>query len=304
MRSPTALSDADVATGRAELLRALGAYCAAATSDSAALARALSLPVLNAEEHTRLFVLGSPPYASIHLGAEGMIGGDAAANVAGFYRALGLAPPPEPDHLAALFGLCAHLEDAEASCRTAPARERLRHARAALVGEHLSSWLGGYLGAVAADPLGAPWAQLCRRALIEERATLGEALVGAPLPSALREAPAPIAPDIVIADLLGALVAPVRIGFVLTGTDLGAIAAGAGAGLRRGERRFQLRSLLEQAPAATFAALAAHAVRAAERHGADTALAGEATAQWWAARAHHSAAVLGALGEQSGPPDA
>lgn len=293
-----------MAAERAELLRALGAYCAAATGDSAALARALSLPVLNAEEHTRLFVLGLPPYASIHLGAEGMIGGDAAANVAGFYRALELTPPPEPDHLAALFGLCAHLEDAEARCRTAAAAERLRHARAALVGEHLSSWLGGYLDAVAADPLGAPWAQLCRRALVEERAILGETLVGAPLPSALRDAPAPIGPDIVIADLLGALVAPVRIGFVLTGTDVAAIAAGVGAGLRRGERRFQLRSLLEQVPAATLIALGAHAGRAAGRHSAHSLLAGEATAHWWAERARHSAAVLGALGEQARPADA
>ncbi|MGH9005731.1 MAG: molecular chaperone TorD family protein, partial [Acidimicrobiia bacterium] len=55
--------------------------------------------------HTDLFCFQLPPYAAVYLGAEGMLGGEAAGRVAGFWRALGVTPSTEPDHLAALLGL-------------------------------------------------------------------------------------------------------------------------------------------------------------------------------------------------------
>ena len=36
-----------------------------------------------------------------------MLGGEARDRIAGFWRALGLVPPPEPDHLAVMLGLYA-----------------------------------------------------------------------------------------------------------------------------------------------------------------------------------------------------
>ena len=101
----TAAPDIDGATaGRWELLRSLGAV-----PDSPAAARcvgpALGLDPVSDAEHTEAFVLNCPPYAGIYLGPQGAIGGEGADRVAGFWRAIGITPPAEPDHLAALLGL-------------------------------------------------------------------------------------------------------------------------------------------------------------------------------------------------------
>ena len=77
------------------------------------------------------------PYASVYLGAEGMLGGEARDRVAGFWRALGLVPPAEPDHLAALLGLYAALADAEEPRRTSRPAAAPAQARRALLHEHL-----------------------------------------------------------------------------------------------------------------------------------------------------------------------
>ena len=86
---------------RWELLRALGAV-AGDPADVAAACGALGLPAPGNAEHTEVFVLNCPPYAAIYLGADGALGGDAADRVAGFWRAIGVEPPAEPDHLVAL----------------------------------------------------------------------------------------------------------------------------------------------------------------------------------------------------------
>src|SRR6202011_5683967 len=117
-RSVTAAPDiapemSRAAAGRWELLRALGAV-----PDSPAAARcvgpALGLDPVSDAEHTEAFVLNCPPYAAIYLGPQGAIGGEGADRVAGFWRAIGIAPPAEPDHLAALLGLYARLGEAAA----------------------------------------------------------------------------------------------------------------------------------------------------------------------------------------------
>lgn len=48
------------------------------------------------DEHTDVLVFQAYPYASIYLGAEGMLGGKARDRIAGFWRALGGEPPAEP----------------------------------------------------------------------------------------------------------------------------------------------------------------------------------------------------------------
>jgi hypothetical protein len=250
---------------------------------------------MTAAEHTRVFVLDLPPYASIHLGAEGQLGGEAADRVAGMWRALGLDPPAEPDHLAALLGLSAELRHGAAVSRTPAARERLQHARRALHAEHLTSWMGSYLAAVAAYPAAASWAALCRTVLREERRPL--AGPDTALPVALRDAPEPLADTAELDGLLDALVAPIRTGFVLTHTDLQRAGDHLGLGVRRGERRYTLRAMLDQDRPAILGWLAAHARSWAVTHQLDPL--DEHVSAWWSTRAAQSARVLDSLAAQA-----
>ena len=94
------------AAGRWELFRALGAV-AGDPADARTACAALGWAGPDNAEHTEVFVLNCPPYAAVYLGAEGGLGGDAADRAAGFWRAIGLAPPGEPDHLTAL-SACTH----------------------------------------------------------------------------------------------------------------------------------------------------------------------------------------------------
>lgn len=280
----------EVATARWELIRALAAVVDTRPEESRAIVRALELPPLDAAEHTATFVLWCPPYAALHLGPEGKLGGAGADRVAGFWRALGLTPPSDPDHLAHLLALYAHLGEAEQRS-PAPA---LGRARATLLTEHLWSWVPGYLRAV--ENLGgaslAAWAALTRKVLRRE---LGETPPAPALPLALREAPPPITADLGLDDLLDAVLAPIRSGLILTHPVLAGIARQAGTGYRAGERRFALRAMLEQNPAGTLAGLATEAGRWAGRHEAE-APREERVAAWWAARARGTAAVLARAG--------
>ena len=242
------MTDVSATPVRAELFRALGAV-AGDPADARTACAALGLPVPGNAEHTEVFVLNCPPYASVYLGAEGGLGGEAADRAAGFWRAIGVPPPAEPDHLTALLSLYARLDEAPvagdgAAGPLAPATAgALARARQALFWEHLWSWLPGYLDAV--DDLGTPalasWARLVRRALAAERGRHP----GGRLPLALRAAPVPSSPVTEpggTGDLLDMLTTPVRSGFVLTRRRLSVAADAAGAGHRIGERRFTLRA--------------------------------------------------------------
>ena len=294
------------AAGRWELFRALGAV-AGDPADARTACAALGWAGPGNAEHTEVFVLNGPPYASVYLGAEGGLGGDAADRAAGFWRAIGLAPPAEPDHLAALFGLYASLGEAAGDTRTATTADALTRARHALFWEHLWPWLPGYLDAVA--DLGAPglvpWARLTRRALQAER----DAHPGGWLPLALRAAPEPGPAGDGLDALLDVLTCPVRSGFILTRRNLAAGAEAAGAGHRIGERRFTLRALLEQAPAGTLSWLAAEAARWSRRHAAPPPRHGggrrprDITRAWWARRAGHTARILARTAADAGAED-
>ncbi len=284
------------ATGRArmaagdrwELLRALGALILDDPTVTPALSRALGLPEWSRADHTGIFVLDLPPYASIHLGPEGKLGGEGGDRVAGFWRTLDLDPPSDADHLCSLLALYAELGTAAQECVTAAAAARLDHARAVLLWEHLWSWVPGYLAAVAQDPAGKAWAELTGQALRAE----AEATPEPPeLPAALRHAPEPLDPGCDLAELLDGFTAPVRAGFVLTYRDLLRAGAEIGVGVRRGERRFALRSMMEQDPVATLRWSAGHARRWARIHG-DQPDHGAGTGRWWAQRAAATASCL------------
>lgn len=282
-----------------ELFRALAVISEGATTAHGRVAASLGVTA-DPVAHTDLFCFQLPPYASIHLGAEGMLGGEAADRAAGFWRALGLVPPAEPDHLAALLGLYAALVEAEAGGpgpgvppKSDPARRRLRgEARRALLWEHLLVWIPGYARAAArvAGPGYRPWAEALLSALLAEASAVPRP--PGPFPLQLREAPPAAAPsDDGLDAYLGRLLAPVRSGMVITRRDLAGAARGLGLGLRMGERHFILRALVAQDPPAVFGWLAGHARTWAEEHGRLVGTLGPVAA-FWHTRAEETEAHL------------
>lgn len=285
---------ASAQVGRFELLRALGTLCMLDPRSSPAIATALELPAWSRAEHTLVFVLELPPYASVHLGAEGKLGGEGSDRVAGCWRALGLHPPADADHLGRILDLYAELGESANACRTERARQQLTHARETVLWEHLWSWVPGYLDAASGHggPASSSWARLLHSALVREARSSTPARA---LPLALRAAPLPLDPEAALGDLLDALVAPVRVGFVLTRGDLAGASQLAGVGLRRGERRFALRAMLEQDATATVSWLAAHARRWAALHRDRATVGLEPScdpARWWTRRAEAGACLL------------
>jgi len=283
------------AGGRFEVVRSLAILSEAPHPGHAAAAAALGLGApAPAEEHTRVLVLECHPYASVYLGAEGMLGGEAADRVAGFWRALGIVPPAEPDHLAALLGLYATLGAAALEPGRPPERrEAFDRARAALLAEHLSPWVPLLLAAVS-EVGGAwhrSWASLLAEVLAGEVAETPEP---PGLPLALRVAPELPDEPANLDELLDAVLAPVRAGLVLTRSRLRDCAREVGTGYRQGERRFALRSMLEQDAPSTIGWLAGEAHRWARITAEMMPVAG-GVAPWWSARARRTSTSLGKL---------
>jgi TorA maturation chaperone TorD len=282
--------DARPDTATAEVLRALAVLCETPHPSHPAVAAALDLGAPpSAAEHTQVFGLGAVPYASVYLGAEGMLGGEAGDRVAGFWRALGYAPPADADHLAALLGLLATLGEAEAD-EPDPARAALRgRARSVLLWEHLLSWVPAFARAVAraGSPFYAGWAALLVEVLIAEAAAVPEP---DGLPVALAAAPGLPADVESVRALAASLLTPVRTGIVLTRSDLARGARDTGLGLRIGERAFVLASMLEQDPVATLDWVAQRADTWASEHAHDEASLGP-VARFWAERAATTAAT-------------
>ncbi|MBD3782341.1 MAG: molecular chaperone TorD family protein [Micrococcales bacterium] len=223
------------------------------------------------------------PYASVYLGAEGMLGGEATDRVAGFWRALGYVPPAEPDHLAALLGLLAALAEAEAT-EPDPARAvLLGRARGVLVWEHLLTWVPAFARGVAASgsTFYTNWAALLVEALLEESTT-----TEAPdaLPTALATAPGLPAEVESVRALATALVTPVRSGMVLTRAELARGARELGLGMRVGERAFILSSMIEQDAVGTLEWVAARAEEWSAHHARDVEALGP-LATFWSDRA-------------------
>ncbi|MHB2001750.1 MAG: molecular chaperone TorD family protein, partial [Solirubrobacteraceae bacterium] len=234
LQAPAQASGSREHPGRWELLRALGALTQAPVPGSGRLASVLGLPAWSRAQHTEIFLLALPPYASIHLGPEGKLGGEGADRVAGVWRTLGLTPPADADHLATILALYSELGEATQIASADRARERIDHARRVVLWEHLWPWVPGYLAAVAHEHASAaPWAALTGRALAREVAATRPA---SSLPLALRSAPPPLATCDSRDALLDALVSPLRSGFILSQRDLSAAARSLGVGFRRGER--------------------------------------------------------------------
>ena len=226
----------------AELMRALAVLAEPPRKESAAVAAALELDPPTADAYTAVFVLDVYPYASVYLNADGMLGGESRDRVAGFWRALDLRPPAEPDHAAALLGLLASLTEAAAS------DARAAHARHALLWEHVLPWMPLFAAKVQDVGVGPypAWADRLMTLLCHEARR-----APAPTPSAVHLRDAHALPRDTPRDLQ-AVLSPLLSGMVIARSDLARAARTLGLGLRRGERRFMLRSLLDQdAPATT-----------------------------------------------------
>jgi hypothetical protein len=275
-----------------ELIRALAVLSEPPGPEQTRLGEVLGLDgVPGPAEYTEVFALQLYPYASVYLGAEGMLGGDARDRVAGFWRALHQAPPSEPDHLAALLGLYAALADHEIAELDPPRRLMWRLSRNALLWEHLASWLFPYLDKLReiAPPFYRSWAALLAHTLAAEIERAGPAET---LPLHLRLAPACPDPRRDGAEVfVRGLLAPVRSGLVLTRADLARAARDLGLGFRLGERRFILTALLSQETHGMLAWLSTEARSWVSRHEAHEPVAGE-VAKFWAGRAAAAAILL------------
>jgi hypothetical protein len=218
-----------------------------------------------ASEYADVFMFQLYPYASVYLGPEGMMGGEARGRISGFWQAVGRVPPVEPDHLASLIGLYVALADEEAG--GAAAESSLGHqARQALLSEHLAPWVFPYLERM--QELGnrfyGRWAELLEAVLKDEVVGFGAPVE---LPAHFRAAGGLSDPRTEGGDaFLSGLLAPVCSGMIMTRADLARLASQLDLGLRAGERRYALEHLMGQDPENVLGGLASEAERQRAGH--------------------------------------
>lgn len=287
-----------------ELFRALGSLIEGPAPEHRRIAEALGLPpVPGPSVHGTVVSFQRYPYASVYLGVEGMMGGEARDRIAGFRRALGVAEDAaeggpassaEADHLAALLALLAALDRWRRDESDPAHATLLAEARVTLVWEHIVSWTGPYLASFegCGSPFHEAWAALLGETLA--RIEAGMDLPGY-LPAALRDAPGMADPrEEGGAALVASLLAPVRSGVILLRDDLVRLGEESGLACRAGERRYVLGAFLAQDPGATLRWLARHA----RDWGGRVAGRGPAQiARWWADRAAESAELLSRLAD-------
>ena len=280
-----------------EIFRTLGALIEPPGPELEPLAELLDLgPLPEEAEHSELFLFQLYPYASVYLGPEGMLGGEARDRIAGFWRALGQAPPKEPDHLTTLLAFYAELCEHGAAADKAHA-ERWQQARRAYLWEHLLAWLPVYLAKLEAlAPLFyRKWGGLLRQALQAEVETVGPQ---DRLALHLRSAPPISDPrESDLESFLDSLLSPVRSGVLWTRDDLGRAARDLEIGSRIGERRFILEALLAQKTGAVLGWIADEATAWATRLRQEDGSWGPIL-PFWIQQAEATAALMTELADQ------
>jgi TorA maturation chaperone TorD len=250
-----------------EVLRALGSLAEIPAASHAELCALLELgEPPTSSEYNDTFVFDLYPYSSVYLGHEGKLGGEARDRIAGFWRALGLEPPSEPDHLTVMLAFYAEICEHEAQAHAELEKDRWMHIRKSFLWEHLLSWLPIYLLklAGATSPFYRNWGELLSQVLLEESRVLGDA---AQLSSHLRSV-SPVADprDGSSQAFLESLLAPARSGLLLLRSDLTRAARDLSLAGRVGERRFLLETLLSQAPSKVLDWLAEYSWTTAQRY--------------------------------------
>lgn len=278
-----------------QLFRALAVLAEPPVEQTAAVAASLGIRGdLGAADYTELFMRSLYPYASVYLGTEGMLGGEARDRIAGFWRALGAQPPEEPDHLATMLAAYASLLETEGAAEGAP-RDAWRHARRAFLFEHLASWLAPYLRKLS-EIAPAPYAHWGRLLLAAVEESLRNLEPPETTPSHFRELGSLADPRVEgVTEFLASLLAPARSGAIVTANDLARAARELGLGLRYGERRYVLEALFAQDPYRVLDWLAAEAKRWGELH--RSSLLPSGAREHWLERAQRSAALLRSLME-------
>ncbi|PYS48803.1 MAG: hypothetical protein DMF68_12055 [Acidobacteria bacterium] len=276
-----------------ELFRALAIFAEPTSIEAQPVADALELRSLpGADEYTETFIFQLPPYASIYLGAEGMIGGEARDRISGFWRAIGFMPAAEPDHLALMLALYARLVELEVEESDAVRRASWRVARKAFFWEHLASWLFVYLTKLTSvsSRFYVEWGMMLIKALMSEAIILGDQ---ERLPLHLSEAPALVDPRSDGAEeFLQSLLTPVRCGMVVTRTDLARAARELGLSLRMTERKVILKSLFAQDANRMLDWLIEEAATWILHHQSIQEGIYSSLAKWWQQRADTTAALL------------
>jgi hypothetical protein len=221
-----------------------------------------------------------------------MMGGVARDRVAGFWRALSLDTPTEPDHLTVMLALYASLVERETAAGDLVSRRAWRNARKAYLWEHLLTWLPPYLFRM--QEIGPEfyrrWAALTREVLFAEAET-----VGAPERQSLhfREAPSlPSVEALALDDIVSWALTPIRGGMIVLRHDLLAAGCRLGLGVRNGERRFVLRELLKENAVEVFGWLTTTAKEWSTRHRQYSL---PLISDWWADRAQATVTALHTL---------
>lgn len=283
-----------------EIFRALGALLDEPCSENRLIGHLLELGTVPDEAtYSELFLFQLYPYASSFLGVDGRLGGDARDRVAGFWRALDVTPPAEPDHLGTLLSSYAWILEAEQKADGGREAAACRDVRRACLWEHLLSWVLPFLTKLRqiAPSFYRAWADTLEAALAKEAATLGPP---ERMPLALRESePVPDPRTDGGASFMAGLLSPVRSGVVLTRGDLARAARDLGLGLRVGERAYILKAMMSQGPRETLDWLAAEAEDWEGLHDQSRAIA-PGVAEFWAERAHATFLLLGALRAEVG----
>jgi len=258
--SPTELA------GCAEIAATL-AEVAEASSLGEELSASLGVQGVSASDLYQLFVKELPPFASIYLSSDGNIGGRSRSVIAGFYSALGIPTPSDPDHLAPLLRLLSEILNKEAELAGAGSNPEdgsrlasVSRARSVLVNDHLATWLPAYLlraEEVAPRPL-LGWVS-CALDLFS--VLVGECHYVAPGPQANDD-------GLVVpgssAELISWITTPGRSGIMLTHWDIANLAQQLGLALRVGRKRFVLEELWTQAGdeiASCIEAMAVHQMK-------------------------------------------
>ena len=114
---------------------------------SQVLLDALGIDRSGCESINNLLISELPPFASIYLSLDGNIGGESQAEIAGFYRAISVKVPPNPDYLSSMLYLLGQIitKEAELSDNETPRLKAIEAAKLTLMQQHLAPWLVPYL---------------------------------------------------------------------------------------------------------------------------------------------------------------
>ncbi len=278
----------------AEIAAAL-AEVAEVSSLGEGLSAAVGVADVTPADLYQLFVKELPPFASIYLSSEGNIGGASRSVIAGFYSALGIPTPSDPDHLASLLRLLsgilvkeAELVGADSDSVDERRLASVSRARSVLVNDHLASWLPAYL--LRAEEV-APRALMgwvtCAADLIS--VMVGECQYTGAATQVVEEDNLPPNSS---SELISWITTPSRSGIIVTHWDIGNFAESLGLALRIGRKRFVLEELWGQAGpevVGCIEALAVHQVKLFDKHSVDFP-----SLQAWSAKAVGTIQLLAA----------